>query len=275
VSSERSRTICLTGRDDRNSVPGGTGHPAIAVYGLAGKDQILATKGPADIYGGPGFDKAWVLDERYDKWGPDTERVYDKNGRRIASLRTVAQARPFVPPKVPPRDVRPLDPSVRCEGGGANGSFRIRFSTEPTLRAWNTIPGKVEFQKVSYAAGLDRWDATRNAWFRRQTLPWKWDETYDRDWAAFPGNFWRTYDTLGRASLWLFNVPANQPGYYRVRVAYHWYAARQSYQGQTVDFPEYDWEQWVPTHYDLSNDKTAGHKKDSYCAFGADPGAGP
>lgn len=274
VNPEQSRTLCLTAGADTKKVPGGSGHPAIAVYGLGGNDRISATNGPADIHGGAGYDKAWVLDEKYDTWSKDTERVYDKSGRRIQSLRTVNASTQFVPPQVPPREVRPLDPSVRCEGS-ADGSFRIRFSTEPTLRAWNTIPGKVEFQNVAYAAGLDWWDASRNGWYRKTTNPWQWDETYDRDWGNFHGNFWRTYDTLVHSSVWIFTIPADEPGYYRVRVAYHWYAAEQSYQGQTVDVADYDWEQFVPTHYDLSNDKTSRYPKDKYCAFGVDPAAGP
>jgi hypothetical protein len=273
VSADQSRTICLTAGNDRKTVPGGSGHPAFQVYGLAGNDQISATRGPANIHGGPGLDKAWVLDEKYDTWGADTERVYDKDGRRIQAAHQTTQT-PFVPPARPPRDVRPLDPSVRCEGS-SDGSFRIRFSTEPTLRAWNTIPGKVEFQDVAYAAGLDFWDSTRNGWFRKKTNPWQWDETYDRDWGYFHGNFWRSYDTLARSSVWLFTIPADEPGYYRVRVAYHWYATEQTYQGQTVDVPDYDYELFVPTHYDMSNDKTARYNKDTYCAFGVDPAAGP
>jgi len=295
VNPEQSRTLCLTAGADTKKVPGGSGHPAIAVYGLGGNDRISATSGPADIHGGAGYDQAWVLDERYDTWGPDTERVYDKSGRRIQSLRKVNASTQFVPPQVPPREVHPFDPSVRCETGSSDGTFRIRFSTEPWLRAFNTIPGKVEFQKVAYAAGLDRWDATRNGWYRlgngttssywdatrnawaplqNGNTPWYWDETYDRDWRTSP-DFWRTYDTLVRSSVWLFRIAASDAGYYRVRLAYHWYPAEQSYQGQTVDFPGYDWEQFAPTHYDLSNDKTSRYPKDTYCAFGVDPAAGP
>lgn len=274
VNPAQSRTLCLTARADTKKVPSGSGQPAIAVYGLGGNDQIFARNGPADIHGGAGYDKAWVLDEKYDTWDKSTERVYDRSGRRIQSVRTVSQPTPFVPPAVPTRDVLPLDPSVRCEGS-TDGSFRIRFSTEPTLRAWNTIPNKVEFQNVAYAAGLDWWDATNKGWYRKTTNPWRWDETYDRDWGNFNGNFWRTYDTLARSSVWLFTIPSDAPGYYRVRVAYHWYAAQQSYGGLTMDVPDYDWEQWVPTHYDLSNDKTAAYPKDKYCVFGVDPAAGP
>jgi hypothetical protein len=270
--------MCLTAGPDNATVPGGTSQRAIAVYGLGGDDQIHATNGGANIHGGDGYDTAYVLTEGKAKWDSYTERVIDKSGRQIQPKRAAAAPTQFVPPKKPPRDVVPLDVSVRCEQF-SDGTFKIRWSTPPTVRAFNTIQGKVEFQDVAYAAGLDWWNGTRKGWFRIDNTSWRWDETYDSDWPPFPGNYWRYYDTLKPASLFIFTLKptdTHYTGYYRVRVSYHWYAAEQGpYNGQTVDVPDYDYEQWVPTHYDQSNNATAGYPKDKYCAFGVDQSAGP
>ena len=150
----------------------------------------------------------------------------------------------------------------------------VRFADEPSLRAFNTIPEKVEFQKVAYRVGLDIWVADRSIWHRLHTSTWRWDETYDVDFRRFPGNFWRSFATLERIFT-RFNIPAGEPGYYRLRVAYFWYGATQSYGGTTMHIPDYLTEEWVTTHFGLSNDKTAGNPKDKYCAFGVDPQGGP
>jgi hypothetical protein len=42
-----------------------------------------------------------------------------------------------------------------------------------------------------------------------------------------------------------------------------------------MHIPDYLTEEWVTTHFGLSNDKTAGNPKDKYCAFGVDPQGGP
>jgi len=299
VTLDESRTICLTKGADTKTVPGGKNHSAIAVFGLGGNDLIKATNGAADIHGGTGKDTAYIGTERYTTWGSDTERVYDKSGRRIQSAASASAPTPFVPPKEPGRDVFPYDPGVRCAAGYDDGSYQIRFTTIPTLRAFNAIAGTVEFQKVAFAAAIYQWDATRKDWIQRggagsfvsywnpaegwtplesTSTPWYWDETYDRDWTTFPShNFWRTYDTAAPASVWLFHIPASNPGYYRVKLAFHWYGAQQKSRttGQTVAVPDYDWEQWVPFHDDHSNNQTAGYPKDSYCAFGVDPSGGP
>jgi hypothetical protein len=276
VSPERSRVVCGTaGPDRRLTVPGGKGDPAIAVYGLGGSDRIRAKNGPADIHSGPGQDTAVVLSERYDKWGSDTERVYGIDGRRIASA-NAAPSPPiqFDPSKVPLSDVRTRLPDVKC-GGYDDGSWYVRFADEPLLRAFNTIPGKVEFQQVAFRARLYKWDAGASRWAPYTTTVWYWDETYDVDWAPFFGNFWRRFDTLERRFV-RFLLGKDQPGYYRVAVAYYWYPTQAHFQAKAVNVPAFaPRAEWVRYHFgDYSNESTAQYHADRYCAFGV-PKAGP
>jgi hypothetical protein len=267
----QTRTMCGAAGADKMTVPGGA---AIAAWSLGGNDKIYARSGPAHVYGGPGRDQAVVLSAAAATWGPDTETVYDVNGRKLSSTRAPqGPTTDFDPSKVPLIQVRIKYTSARC-ANATDGGWYVRFADEPTLRAFNTIPGKVEFQKVAYAVGLDRWDVARQGWFRVRTNPWLWDETYDVDYRPFPGNFWRSFDTLDRRFT-RFNVAAGDPGYYRLIVAYYWYGATQSYGSQTVRIPDYLKSEWVTTHFNLSNDKTARYPKDKYCTFGVDPGAGP
>jgi hypothetical protein len=268
---EESRTKCGSPRGDVITAPS---QMAVTVYGLAGGDTISA-KGPVHIYGGPGQDRANVRDQRYASWGPDTEKVYDVNGRRLSRAR-VLQGPPtdFDPSKVPLTDVRPRPPSVKC-GTYTNGNWFVRFAEEPLLRAFNAIQGKIEFQKVAFAAALYKWDAGPGRWVIHDRPVWFWDETHDRDWPTLDLDFWRTFDTLERTKA-NFRITSGEPGYYRAAVAYHWYAAAQTYQGQTVNVPTFDVEaKFVLDHFGLSNDKTGRYLKDRYCAFGVDPEAGP
>jgi hypothetical protein len=268
---QQSRTMCGTARQNVMKVPGGS---AIAAWSLGGNDRIYAKSGPADIHGGPGVDRAVVRSAREDQWGPDTEIVYDVNGRRLKQLRTPnGPVTDFDPSKVPLSEVRRTLTSARC-WYVTGGDWYVRFADEPNLRAFNTIPGKVEFQKVAYRVGLYIWVADRNVWQRLRTKSWRWDETYDVDFPRFPGNFWRTFDTLERVFT-RFNIPVGEPGYYRLGVAYYWYGTTQSYGGTTMRIPDYLKDEWVTTHFGLSNDKTARYSKDRYCAFGVDPQAGP
>jgi len=258
------------------NVPGGSGHPAIAVYGLAGADRIVARSGAADIHSGTGRDKAVILSERYDKWYSDTERVYNVNGRRVASADAAqATTTQFDPSKVPLNDVRRTVPDVKC-GVYTDGVWYIRFADLPELRAFNTIASKVEFQDVAFTSRLYKWDPATSRWLFSVATSWYWDETYDVDWPTFPGNFFRTFDTLEHPIV-RFRVTPDQPGYYRVAVAYHWYPAVQSYGGKTVNVPAYDPRpEWVLYHFgDYSNVATANYHADRYCAFGVDPAAGP
>jgi hypothetical protein len=271
IPVQQSRTICGTAGKNVLKVPGDS---APAVYGLAGNDKIYAKSGPAHIYGGSGNDRAVVSSAREDQWGPDTETVHDINGRPL-KLARLAQGTTtdFDPSKVKLIEVRRKYTSARC-GNRDGGGWYVRLADEPNLRAFNTIPGKVEFQKVAYRVGLDIWDANKGVWHRVSTTHWRWDETYDVDFPKFPGNFWRTFDTLERVFT-RYDIAADKPGYYRLRVAYYWYGTTQSYETTTVRIPNYLKDEWVTTHFGLSNDKTANYPKDAYCTFGVDPGAGP
>ena len=271
-SVQQSRTMCGTARKNVLNVPGGAG---IAAWSLGGNDKIYAKKGPAHIYGGPGKDRAVVRSARDDQWGPDTEIVHDINGRRLKPKPRTLQGpvTDFDPSKVRLIEVRRKYTSARC-GQADDGSWYVRFADEPNLRAFNSIARKVEFQKVAYRVGLDIWVADQNIWHRLRTSNWRWDETYDIDFRPFPGNFWRTFDTLERVFT-RFTIPASETGYYRLRVAYYWYGTTQSYGGKTMRIPDYLKDEWVTTHFGLSNDKTARYPKDKYCAFGVDPQGGP
>lgn len=268
---QQSRTLCGTGGKNVLTVPGGSG---IAAWSLGGNDKIYARSGPAHIYGGPGKDQAVVRSAADATWGKDTEIVHDIYGRKLSSPRTLhGPVTDFDPSKVPLIQVRRKFTSARC-GQNTDGSWYVRLEGEPSLRAFNSIPVKVEFQKVAYRAGLDIWQADTRIWHRLSTSSWRWDETYDIDFTPFPGNFWRTFDTLQRVFT-RFTIPATEPGYYRVRVDYFWYGTTQSYKGTTMRIPDYSIAEWVTTHFGLSNDKTAGYPKDKYCAFGVDPTGGP
>lgn len=155
-----------------------------------------------------------------------------------------------------------------------DGSWFVRFAEEPLLRAFNAIAGKVEFQKVAFAAALYKWDAAQSRWVIYRKPVWFWDETHDRDWPPLDLDFWRRFDTLMREKA-TFRLTSSEPGYYRAAVAYHWYGAVQRYEGQ-VNVPAYDVKpDWVHDHFGLSNDKTGRYPKDTYCVFGVDPQAGP
>jgi hypothetical protein len=267
---EESRTKCGSRRGDVITAPS---QVAVTVYGLAGRDKISA-RGPVNIYGGPGQDRANVRDERYASWGPDTEKVYDLNGRPL-SQRWALQGptTDFDPSKVPLTEVRPTPPSVKC-GKYTGGSWFVRFAEEPLLLAFNAIEGKIEFQKVAFAAALYKWDAGSGRWVVRDRPVWYWDETHDRDWRR-DLNFWRTFDTLERKKA-EFRITSGEPGYYRAAVAYHWYAAVQTYRGQTVNVPAYGVRSaWVVNHFERTNDRTARYPRDRYCVFDVDPAAGP
>jgi hypothetical protein len=267
---QQSRTMCGTAGKNVMKVPGGS---AIAAWGLGGNDKIYAKRGPAHIYGGAGYDRAVVRSAREDQWGPDTETVYDVNGRRLKPARTLQEPTDFDPSKVPLIEVRRKYTSARC-GQANGGGWYVRLADEPYLRAFDTIPDKVEFQKVAYSVGLDIWVAERTIWHRVRTTRWLWDETYDVDFRPFPGNFWRSFDTLDRRFT-RFNIAVGEPGYYRLRVAYYWYGTTQSYGSKTMRIPDYLKDEWVTTHFGLSNDKTARYPKDTYCTFGVDPQGGP
>src|SRR5262249_28136242 len=146
---------------------------------------------------------------------------------------------------------------------------------------FDSIPGKVEFQKVAYSVGLYKWDPTVAKFVQAaQPSPWLWDETYDRDWPTFSvsGNFWRSF-TTSLPTQPSFTIPAADVGYYRLKVAYYWYAHRQSYKGQVTDVPSFSIFEWVKHQYPgdegLTNVATANYPADSYCVFGVDPAAGP
>ena len=251
---------------------------AITVYGLSGNDKIVA-KGPVNLYGGAGKDRADVKDNRRASCWADTEQVYDARGRRVSCGRAqysrAAQGpTDFDPSQVPITEVRPRPPSVKC-GTYTTGNWFVRLADEPLLRAFNAIPGKVEFQKVAYAAALLKWDAAQRIWVPYRDPVWLWDETHDRDWPYLDLDYWRHFDTLGRIEA-SFTLTPTEPGYYRTMVAYHWYPAVQSYGGREVNVPEFDVAPtYVFDHFGLSNDRTAGYPKDRYCAFGVDPQGGP
>jgi hypothetical protein len=268
---QQSRTLCGNAGKNVLKVPGGSG---IAAWSLGGNDKIYAKNGPAHIYGGSGKDQAVVRSAADATWGKDTEIVHDIYGRPLTPTRMMnGPLTDFDPSRVPIGEVRRKFTSARC-GQNVDGSWYVRFADEPSLRAFNSIPVKVEFQKVAYRAGLDIWQADQRIWHRLSTSNWRWDETYDIDFRPFPGNFWRRFDTLQRVFT-RFTIPADAPGYYRLRVDYFWYGTTQSYKGTTMRIPDYPTAEWVTTHFGLGNDKTAGYPKDKYCALGVDPGGGP
>jgi hypothetical protein len=272
VKVYESRTMCGGPGRDTLTVPKDA---AIAVYGLSGNDKIIA-RGPVTLYGGAGKDRADVTSERLASCWADTEKVYDAQNKRLQCSGRALHGRPtdFDPSKVPITEVRPRPPSVKC-GKYTTGDWFVRFAEEPLLRAFNSIRGKVEFQKVAFAGGLYKWDAAQSAWMTYRSPVWLWDETHDLDWPPLDLDFWRTFTALDRFKMSFTLTPA-EPGYYRAVVAYHWYPAVQSYRGQTVNVPAYDIEPaWVTDHFGLSNDRTARYSKDSYCIFGVDPAGGP
>ena len=270
-----SRTMCGSPRRDVLKVPGDA---AITVHGLSGNDKIVAY-GPVNLYGGAGKDRADVKNGNLASCWSDTEKVYDVNGRRVPCARAgygQAQQGPtdFDPSKVHITEVRPRPPSVKC-GTYVNGNWFVRLADEPLLRAFNAIAGKVEFQKVAYAAALLKWDAAQSTWVSYRSPVWLWDETHDRDWPTLDLDYWRSFDTLGRIEK-SFTLTPTEPGYYRAMVAYHWYPTVQRNGGQEVNVPAFDVEaDFVVDHFGLSNDRTAKYRKDRYCTFGVDPQAGP
>jgi hypothetical protein len=271
VKVYESRTMCGTpGRDKKLTVPKDA---TISVYGLGGNDKIIA-KGPVKIYGGPGKDRADVTSEKLASCWRDTEKVYDARNKRLpcGGRAFTRRATDFDPSKVPTNEVIFRPPAVKCGVYTTNDWF-VRFSEEPLLRAFNAIEGKVEFQKVAFAAALYKWDAAKGAWASYRNPVWLWDETHDRDWLA-DLDYWRTFDTLKRIKM-SFTIRPSEPGYYRAAVQFHWYSTVQRYGGQNVNVPDYDIQRWVEDHFHFSNDRTGRYPKDRYCAFGVDPLAGP
>jgi hypothetical protein len=269
VKVYESRTMCGKAGRDKLTVPTDA---AITVYGLGGNDTIIA-KGPVNIDGGSGNDRADVTSARLASCSADTEKVYDARNRRLKCRgQSFARATDVDPPKVDFPQVRPVAPSVRC-GIYTNGTWYVRLAEEPLLRAFNTIPGKVEFQKVAIGVRLYKWDAAKATWASFRSPVWLWDDTHDLDWPR-DLNYWRTFDTLKRFKV-SWNLTSSDAGYYRVMIAYHWYPTVQSGLTATINVPAFDARYWVEDHFHFGNDKTTGFPKDRYCAFGVPADGGP
>jgi len=270
-----SGTMCGTrGRDKKLKVPDDA---PITVYALGGNDTIIA-KGQVNIYGGPGKDSADVTNDKLAScW--DTESVHDARNKPLKcakSKRSLMRATDFDPSKeAGAQHVIWRTPSVKC-WSYTSGTWFVRFADEPLLRAFSVFKGKVEFQRVAYAAALYKWDAAQSSWVQYRSPVWVWDETVDRDGPAPPElNYWRAFDTLKRTEL-TFNITPSEPGYYQVMVTYHWYPTVQTYQGKSVNVPAYDVKpKLVYYHFGLSNEKTAKFARDRYCAFGVPADGGP
>jgi RTX calcium-binding nonapeptide repeat (4 copies) len=199
--------LCGTGgRDTLTAVGGGD-----TVWGYQGNDQLKARNSKVDlVYGGPGTD-AGAFDACDTVYEVETQQAGPPAcpGVKARSLAAAGQTAPL-----------PFgSPIIECVQNPEDpAKWRVRFIKQPTMRAVD-VSDAVDWQYVAWSPVLFRWDGA--TWKRYVThRTWLWDLTYDLQVSAFPGNFWRRFDTNVRTFLW-FNV--SKPGTYRVSVRYHWY----------------------------------------------------
>lgn len=110
-------------------------------------------------------------------------------------------------------------PYIVCTTQTGTGKHLIQIEPDPMIRAVDSTP-RVDWQVVAWQPVL--------YWRADETHPWTivsrnrplWDFTYDEQVSAFPGNFWRRFDTGQRWFEWF---TPSAPGEYMVAVDYAWY----------------------------------------------------
>lgn len=227
--------LCGTRGDDKLTAVGG----GDKVYGYQGKDEIHARNGKPDrIWGGPGSDTG-DFDECDNPQDVETKNVATEKCTGIKdSQRRLAGADAPLPHTAP---------VIECYRG-VGGERVVWFLREPGARAIDTTD-RVDFQTVAWSAYVLRLEGTE--WKVVASSNWYWDDPYDEQVEAFPGNFWRKFTDNERVFIW-FDLP--EPGIYRTAVRYHWYA--------TEDAPERDLAVWARAHYG-----PAAQEDDSACVF--------
>jgi hypothetical protein len=225
--------LCGTGGRDRLTAVGG----GDTVWGYQEDDVLKARNGKVDlVYGGPGadsgaFDKCDTVYE-VEVVQPDAPACAGVKERTLAARRASAPG-PYWHPVIECVDNREVP-----------GQWRVKFIKQPTMRAIDTTDA-VDWQFVAWTPVLYKWDGTE--WKLKSThRRWLWDLTYDTQATAFPGNFWRSFETNERLFLW-FNV--SEPGTYRIRIRYHWY------EGDGGE-PAADWSSFAKKHYGDYEDPT-------------------
>jgi hypothetical protein len=197
--------LCGTRGKDTFTAVGGNDH----AWGYQGVDDFGARNGfPDEVYGGPGIDKG-----RFDPCDKVVDVEYKSVGGSCPGV---------VPRRLAGADDLPFDgPVVECLRG-PYGERILNVLMEPQVRAIDTTP-QVDFQTVAWSAGILRMDNGKPTFVGRGS--WFWDRVYDEQVQAFPGNYWRSFDT-GRRTFVSYTV--SQPGEYVLGVYLHWYATEDS-----------------------------------------------
>ena len=198
--------LCGTGGKDTLTAVGG----GDTVWGYQGDDQLKARNGKVDlVYGGPGAD-AGAFDACDTVYEVETQQAGAPSCPGVKGMSVAAAGATPAPWW--------SNPIIECSANPESpGTWRVRIIKQPSMRAID-VSSAVDWQFVAWSAVLKRWDGT--AFKDYKTSRWLWDLTYDRQVTAFPGNFWRRFDTNERYFFY-FSVP--EPGTYRMSVRYHWY----------------------------------------------------
>jgi hypothetical protein len=197
-------TLCGTRGNDQLIAVGGGDH----AWGYTGADDFRARNGmPDEVYGGPGVDNG-----RFDS----CDQVMDVEH---ASRQGTCQERTR---RLGAADVLPFTrPVVECYYG-QSGERTLDILVEPQVRAIDAT-SRVDFQTVAWSVGVLRLTGSDPELIGQGS--WFWDRVYDEQVRAFPGNYWRSFET-GKRTFVSYTVP--EPGTYVLGVYLHWYATKNS-----------------------------------------------
>ena len=197
-------TLCGTRGNDRLIAVGGGDH----AWGYTGADDFRARNGmPDEVYGGPGVDKGRFdsCDQVMDVEHASRQGTCQERTRRLGA----ADVLPFTPPV------------VECYYG-RSGERTLDILVEPQMRAVDAT-SRVDFQTVAWSVGVLRLNGSDTELIGQGS--WYWDRVYDEQVKAFPGNYWRSFETDKRTFV---TYTVSQPGTYVLGVYLHWYATRSS-----------------------------------------------
>jgi hypothetical protein len=212
--------LCGSRGPDWFKTVGGGDH----VWTYQGNDTIVSRdRKPDEVWGGPGRDTADT------DW---CDTVHGVENRKISTAdcpgvksQGWSQATDELPA---------FDPVVEC-WTATDGSRRILYLWEPEVRALD-VTTNVDFQTVAWQGVVlkkvgDEWQVFIDG-------SWFWDRTYDLQVEAFPGNYWRSFETGQRTFV---SYRLDSPGVYAVGVRLHWY--------KTASAPERDGIAVARAHY--------------------------
>jgi hypothetical protein len=184
-----------------------------------GKDTIYARNGaPNEIDGGADYDIAYV-----DKGKLDRSKGIQKRYTAMRRPNSPASGR-LVTPKKFPYEL----PTVECDDDdeGPGRHILLHLPGKPQMAAYDANPGVVDWQNVTWATVIYKYDRQAKKWNVFFESEWLWDRTYDLpDYKKHPPNVWRSFiegEDDDAAPQEPFAVV--EPGFYNVRFRYFWYA---------------------------------------------------